>query len=69
MIDAVGDDRVQPGRRFVVKDNLRLVNDRAGQADSFAHASGQFRGLLVLGPAQVHHFQRLIHLSGDFAFR
>src|SRR4051812_49250180 len=54
-IDAIGRDGVEASRWFVIKDNLRLVNNRPRQSDPLPHSAGKFRRLLPLGPFQVHH--------------
>ncbi len=61
--------RVQPGSGFIVKDDLRVDGDRAGQPHPLAHAArelGRFaEGHLVL---EAHQFQFLAaNFHGLFA--
>src|SRR5207302_21366 len=57
LVDAVGDNRVETGGRFIVEDDLGLINDGASKAHAFAHAAGQFGGLFVFGSREIHHFE------------
>ncbi len=64
-INTVGNNRVKAGRRLVVKNDLRLVNDGARDADAFSHAAGKFCRLFILRARQIHNFQRASNPIGD----
>src|ERR1035438_6243795 len=69
LVYTVRDNWVQPGRRLIIQKDLRLVNNRARQADPLFHAARQFGRILVLGARQIHHFEHLGYLLTDFLFR
>ena len=63
------DGHVQRGNRLVGDDELRLHDQRAGNADALTLTAGE----LVREPAgelgqQAHLFQRLLHLFGALRF-
>src|ERR1051325_3396386 len=59
LVDAVRDHRVQSGRWFIIKHNLRLIHDGSRQSDSLPHSPRELRWLFFFGPWQLYHFQRL----------
>ena len=69
VVNAVGHDGVQAGGRLIIEDNLRLVDDGAGQANPFAHAPGELRGVLVFGAGQLDCLEHLGHAVGDLRLR
>src|SRR5262245_12376529 len=68
LVDTVGDNWIETGRRFIVKDNLRFINDSACKADAFAHAAGKFRRFFIFRAGQVYHFQHFGDFFSDFGF-
>ncbi len=48
-------DRVETGRRFVKKENLRVEDHRPGESASLPHAPRQFSRVVVLISREVHH--------------
>ena len=53
-------DRVEAARRLVEQDQLRLVDQRLGQADAARHALGVFFQLPFAGPVEADHLDQLV---------
>ena len=68
VVDGVGGDRIEAGRRLVVEDALGPPDDGPGEADAFAHAAAELLRHFFLLPRQIHHFERLGDACGDFLF-
>jgi hypothetical protein len=55
-VKAAGSDRIEPGRGFVEKNDLRIESERACEACSFAHAPRELGRILLTGIfGQPHH--------------
>src|SRR5271168_3937825 len=63
-----GTDRVQTRVRLITQDDLRVEHQRAGQAGTLAHTTGDLPGELLLIPAQTHQLQLLHDDVTDLAF-
>src|ERR1051325_10993605 len=61
-IDAVGDDRIEPGGRFVIEDARGPIDDRARQADAFLHPAAQVHRHLLLLSLEFDHLEYLRNL-------
>src|SRR5688572_10218299 len=59
LIDLVGGDRIEPGRRLVHEKNRRIERQRPSKAGTLAHSSGQLGGHLVVFGAQAHGVELL----------
>ena len=57
LADDHGGKRIQLARRFIVKDQLRLDDQRAGDGDAFFHAAGKFAGHFVHRVFEADVFQ------------
>ena len=57
----VGLLHVQPGRRLVEQDELRLATERAGEFDHLAHTVRKARDQLVAMSLQIEEFYHLFH--------
>src|SRR5258706_4193307 len=67
--DLLGSQRVEPRRRLVVEDDLRLERDRAGERHALAHPARELRGHLALRAGQADHGELLRHGLGDLPGR
>src|ERR1700677_5397591 len=54
IVEVPGGDRIEPGRRFVEEQYLRIQSQRAGETDALAHASAQIRGHAIATRVQPH---------------
>ena len=59
VLHLAGADRVQTAGRLVEQDQLRIVDQRLGQADAPGHAFGILAQLPPLGPIQADHVDQL----------
>ena len=59
VVDRVGRDRVQPGRRLVVEDPLGRESDCAGQSDPLAHPARQVGRHQILDVLELDQSQHL----------
>ena len=69
LADDHGGKRVQLARRFVVKDQLRFDDQRAGDGGALLHAAGKFGGHLVHGVLEADGFQFFRDDAVDFLRR
>ena len=56
-IDAVRNDGIESGGRFVVQHAGRPANDRARKTDAFLHSAAQIHRHFFFLPFQFHHFE------------
>ena len=47
LVELIGADRIQTGRRFVEEKDLRIQGQGPGETGALAHAAGQLAGVLV----------------------
>jgi hypothetical protein len=52
--------RIQAGGRFVENDQVRIVDERLGQADAALHAFGKFADGAHARLAEADHFEQLL---------
>ena len=64
--DGVGGDRIEAARGRVVKDELRLVDQGAGNGDAPPHAAGKARRKEGEGLFEADEAQRIVHARVDF---
>ena len=57
-VDDIAHNRIETGRRFVVKHHLGVENQGAGQPDPLFHAAGQFRRHFPLDPVRQPNFRQ-----------
>ena len=68
LVDVLGGDGVESRGRFIVKQNLRSVDQRARQADAFSHTARELRWKLLLDAGhvgQIQPAQQLAHPLDD----
>ena len=59
-VDAVGRRRIQPGRRFVQKEDAGVVQDGAGQERALLHPPGEGFDRASFSPHQIDPLQQLV---------
>src|SRR5207249_11282235 len=52
LVEPTGADRIEPGRRLVEEQHLRVERDRACQARALLHAATDLRRVVVLEPTE-----------------
>ena len=62
-------NRVQPRRRFIEDDEIRIVDERLRQPDAALHALGEFADRARARLRQSHHVQQLLRALLSFAGR
>ncbi len=60
LVHLVAGDRVQRAERFVHQQQLGVVDKRAADRDTLAHAAGQLMRLLAREIVQTDPFQQLV---------
>jgi hypothetical protein len=66
VVDDVGDDGVEAGSGFVVEDDFGASDDGAGDADAFAHATGEVDGHFFCVGVEFDDFEGLLDAAFDF---
>src|SRR3989442_460045 len=64
-VDAVHEDGIEPGRRLVEEDDLRLRDERPGDRHALAHAPRDLLRVLGADALQSHLGQPHLHALGD----
>src|SRR5438477_4599456 len=58
-IDRIGNDGIESGSRFIVKNARWLTDDRARETDAFFHAAAQVHRHFFFLPLEFHHLEHL----------
>ena len=69
IVDAGGHDRVEPRRRLIEEQDLRVHRQRAGDGGALLHAAAQLRGAEAFETAEAHLLQLDPHHDFDGGWR